>query len=54
MDENKKWVLEQIKLDKTDRIIDALLSLAFYNEDWEFVENYCIEYSVIVIVKLGE
>lgn len=45
MDENREWALEQIKSDETDRIADALLSLAFYNEDWMFVENLCIEYS---------
>lgn len=45
MDENREWALEQIKSDETDRIADALLSLAFYDEDWMFVENLCIEYS---------
>lgn len=37
MDENRKWALEQIKSDETDRIVHALLSLAFYDEDWMFV-----------------
>lgn len=45
MDENRKWALEQIKSDETDRMAEALLSLAFYDEDWMFVENLCIEYS---------
>lgn len=45
MDENRKWALEQIKSDETDRIVHALLSLAFYDEDWMFVENLCFEYS---------
>lgn len=45
MDENRKWALEQMKSDETDRIVDALLSLSFYDEDWEYVENICIEYS---------
>lgn len=45
MDENRKWALEQIKTDITDNIADALLSLAFYDEDWMFAENLCIEYS---------
>ena len=45
MDENRKWALEQIKSDETDKIADALLSLAFYDEDWMFVENLCIEFS---------
>ncbi len=45
MDENRKWALERMKSDETDRIVGALLSLSFYDEDWEYVENICIEYS---------
>lgn len=45
MDENRKWALERMKSDETDRIVGALLSLLFYDEDWEYVENICIEYS---------
>ena len=45
MDENRKWALQQIKSDETDRIVDALLSLAFYEDNWMSVENLCIGHS---------
>lgn len=45
MDENREWSLTELESNEPKRIIDALLSLSFYDEDLEFVENICIEYS---------
>jgi len=43
MDENRLNALKEIESGEPLRIVEALISLAFYDEDWEFVENVCIK-----------
>ncbi|MDP4145467.1 MAG: hypothetical protein Q8936_13440 [Bacillota bacterium] len=45
MNENRIWALSEIYSGESTRIVNGLLSLAFYDDDYEFVENLCIEYS---------
>jgi len=45
MNENRKWAINELKSNEPKRIIDALISLAFNDDDLEFVENLCIEFS---------
>jgi hypothetical protein len=43
--ENREWAMNEIDSGDTKRIVNGLLSLAFYDDDWEYVEGLCIQLS---------
>lgn len=42
---DKESAIKELKSGEAKRIINALLALAFYEEDWKWVQDICIVYS---------